>query len=291
MKHPKLFHKYTSAESTAKILKSGTLKWSSPHEFNDILEFNRMPTMNPTVEDDFEKYISLLLEHVFENKKIDTRNLSNETLLLVRNFKLMKEGNLSKEFIFKEMSHDKPDQSIMEKLLTDHVKSWGNDCARILCVTTEENNNAMWANYADNHKGCVLTFQHLPEKDTPLMAAKQVKYSKSKPVVCSGIDFLLYGNKLQGILENTHEAICYTKDKSWEYEKEWRAITWRHREKGKKFSFYKFFSEELHSITFGFRIDNEKRTEIIKILDLYYPHCKKYKIEINEGKMVKSPLT
>jgi hypothetical protein len=49
-----------------------------------------------------------------------------------------------------------------------------------------------------------ISFRHVAERDTPLIAAEPVSYSEDVPVVGSGLDFLLFGPS-QDLLRTAQE--------------------------------------------------------------------------------------
>jgi len=61
-------------------------------------------------------------------------------------------------------------------------------------------------------------------------------------------------------------------------------ITWRYNETGKKFADYKFYKNELDSVTFGPRIKEDNYSDIKQILHNSYPDCQIYKMFNNQGK-------
>lgn len=147
----------------------------------------------------------------------------------------------------------------------------------------------MWGHYANQHKGCVLGFKHLPEYDTPFMEAKKVTYSDEPLNLGSGLDFILYG-QTQKLLSKTMHAMLYNKDTSWQFESEWRVITWRPNENS-QFTDAKFIPEELESIKFSIRIDPVIKENIIQLVSKSYPTCTIYEISNANGKLERNVYT
>jgi hypothetical protein len=77
MSIPNILFKYTSLETARIILESGTLRWSNPYVFNDILEFQKMPVFSPTVEERYHDYIDLLVGNIYDGKDVDVKKLSS----------------------------------------------------------------------------------------------------------------------------------------------------------------------------------------------------------------------
>ncbi len=161
--------------------------------------------------------------------------------------------------------------------------------ARILCLTENYNNEVMWAHYAENHHGCVLGFQDIEYLDTPYKCCKKIIYTKDDPIICSGLDFLLYGDSIDQ-RRMIFEAILYSKNIKWEYENEWRLVTWRPEEKGCNYGDYKFYSEELESITFGVKVNDTYIKNITTILKKSYLNTKMYKMQVKHGRLSREPI-
>lgn len=290
MNHPDIFYKYMSAETAVKVLKTSKLRWSSPLLFNDPSEWQRMPCFSPTIEEAYIKFIHVLVEHVYGSYEIDEDKLPALSKLIIDILKYSKRCGILKDNIVNELTKTdfipRPDEKVTEEL-RKFINSFICE-ARILCVTTEYDNESMWSHYTDNFCGCVLGFRHIQEKDTPLLAATKVIYSLEKPVVGSGLDFLLYGDTPE-LRKNTLEAIIFTKKTSWSYEKEWRVVTWTHHQNNNKYEDLSFFPEELESVTLGTACTKENE-RIIKTFLFEYPYVKLYKLQIKNGQVYRNEL-
>ena len=136
--------------------------------------------------------------------------------------------------------------------------------------------------YGDSYAGCMFGFKHIEDRSTPFLAAEKAMYSPNAPVIGSAVDFYLYGpTKEQN--KRTRLAIYHTKNEEWAYEKEWRVIAKRPTVDNQKYFDFKFYAEELESITFGPKIDPEKKNNILDLVESKYPHCKIYEIKVNNG--------
>jgi hypothetical protein len=116
---------------------------------------------------------------------------------------------------------------------------------------------------------------------SPFSEAEPVRYTEKNPSIGDGINFLLYGETPK-LRTETFKAICYTKGNRWLYENEWRLITWRHEEPGDSGD-YKFYNEELESITFGNRTCENTRNEIKELVLKNYKSCTFYEIVVTDG--------
>ncbi|WP_370978406.1 DUF2971 domain-containing protein [Agaribacterium sp. ZY112] len=283
MKVPETLYKYTTASTANIVLESGRLRWSNPSQFNDLHEFKIMPVFSPGLDQDWDSYLLAIVDIAYSTNSPDVSALSPHTLLLLALLKQLKSTVTSKQELFNVIHMNCPsDNSAMEGLLRNFTESIKNEYSRVFCLTSSPTNELMWAHYASSHTGCVLGFKHLEDMGTPFAAAKPVKYSEGNPVIGTGKDFLLYGETRE-LRQKTIEAIFYTKQISWAYENEWRVITWRYNELGKDFGDYKFYSEELESVTFGARIESHEKRAIINIMEEKYSSAKMYDIVSENG--------
>ncbi|MBC7750740.1 MAG: DUF2971 domain-containing protein [Candidatus Saccharibacteria bacterium] len=283
MSHPEIFYKYLSPDTAKIVLESSRLRWSSPLSFNDPAEFQRMPRFEPTVVTATKSWIELLIGAARGKLNINKSLLSQQSSMLLVLIRELLNKNISESEIINALTSQigESDKHIAEGL-RDFFNLDFMSSARIICVTTDFSNDAMWAHYANNHKGCVLGFKHIEDLSTPFLAAKKVNYSEHPPIVGSGIDFLLYGHNKE-LLDATINAVCYTKKSSWQYEQEWRAVTWRQDENDAQFKDYFFYSEELESITLGCKATPETEAIATHHIKSNYKNCKLYRLTSKSG--------
>jgi hypothetical protein len=284
LKVPETLYKYTTASTAKIVLESGRLRWSNPSQFNDLHEFQIMPVFSPSLEQDWESYLLTIVDVAYSDSSPSIQELSPHTLVLLTLIRQLISTVNSKQELFNTINMSCPsDHSAMDDLLRNFTESIKNEYARVFCLTSSPTNDVMWAHYANSHTGCVLGFRHLEDLDTPFSEAKSVQYAEGSSVIGTGKDFLLYGDT-QVLRQKTVEAIFYTKQMNWAYENEWRVITWQYNENDKSFGDYKFYSEELESITFGPRISDNDRGSISNILQDKYRSAKTYEIVTQNGK-------
>ena len=132
---------------------------------------------------------------------------------------------------------------------------------RIFCVTEENDNLLMWAHYADEHKGAVMKFKCIPEKETALCVALPVQYSDKVPMLIPEQMFQDNNTIIRLILNE----LLLTKSIDWAYEKEWRVILLKQCS-GQDFDLRGIFEEEIESIYLGCRMENEDKKEITDIV-------------------------
>lgn len=282
-----ILYKYTSSKVSKLILNSSKIRWSSPLLFNDLNEFQQYPTFSPTIEESWIFLLNKICNFVFDNQEIKNNLITNHSSNIILLIKLLKENGKSKEDILKEFSIPNIKSSDIEKYLKESMNNL--NIYRILCLTSDYDNELMWVHYSDNHYGCVLSFKPLKELDSPFLEAKKVDYVYGKRVIGSGLDIILNSNNMSDIIKKTNSSICFTKTQKWSYEKEWRIMTIRPESK-QNYDDFLFYPEELESFTFGIRTSKEDKEEITKILNEKYQFTSIYQMKYFDGKLIREPL-
>lgn len=283
MKVPEILYKYTTASTTKIVLESGRLRWQSPCQFNDAGELQRMPILSPNFEDSKQIYVKRLVDIAYSETDINLSLYSQWTQHIIGLLQKIKKQGVSPYEALKKIESVVPQGTdSLESIFRKSTELNNDGSLRCFCLTESEFNNLMWAHYGDSYKGCMLGFQHIDELSTPFAAADKVRYTDDTPVIGSAVDFYLYGpNSKQN--RETRLAIYYTKAKDWEYEKEWRVIFKVNPIKGALYTDFEFYPKELASITFGLKISQEIRSEILDLVYSQYAHCKLYQLKMIDG--------
>lgn len=265
------FFKYLSAGGAIAVLKNRSLRWSSPVLFNDPFDVPREITVgiNP---DDIRKATNNKFAELIKNPPIDTSHLSPKLRGIIEAVKAGIPEETLKEIL---SSLDSPipfSEGIQEALngLREQWKGWIPDF-RILCLTESPDHVAMWHHYADKYRGVVLGFRCLDETDTAMLAAEKVSYSpEASPLFTADAwaDILML--KMRSAIDKLFKVATTTKASDWQYENEWRVITYRgHGELQGQFSDYPFHPQDLESIFFGPEIPMNWRIKLIKLASRY----------------------
>jgi hypothetical protein len=242
-----------------------------------------MPRFEPTVAESYSALSEVLVDTALGDSNIDEAQIAPSSLLLLTLIRRLRSTGAERGQLIAALTHEAPESDArIASQLRATFDAFGLDTARVLCVTTEFDNEAMWANYADGHAGCVLGFRHIQHLKTPLLAARRVHYTETPPVVGSGLNFLLYGDTPE-LRTRTLDAVCFSKKAAWSYEKEWRAVTWRANERGVESGDYKFYPEELESLTLGPRTTHKTEALVRSYLLSAYPRCTLFRLVIRHG--------
>lgn len=292
MQHPDLpdvLYKYASPSTSLLVLTNGRMRWSSPGLFNDPAEFQRMPRFEPSLTDAQRLLPAKLMQLALARSGIEDSGLSPKIRLLVELVGKLLASGLGKAEIESGLISNLPDADIKaEAELRAFFQQLDHSKARILCLTTEFNNDAMWANYAQDNTGCAFGFRHIPSLSTPLLAAKPVAYTDERPIAGAGLDFLLSGDN-SGLRRKIFESVCFTKRASWSYEREWRVLTWRDEE-ATAHGDYKFYASELESVTLGSRSTQAHEDSVSALMRTAYPHAALYRIGMVNGEPRRKPV-
>jgi hypothetical protein len=293
MTHPSVFYKYTSSKVGLINLKTFSLRWSDPSTFNDTAEFQRMPCFHPTAADAQRMLPKVLVEAAQAKRQLKESSLLPLRVLQLAEARRQLGTGISPLEVAQNLAKLIPEALNADAYIADLLAQiYDKDrlqITRVLCVTTKADNQVLWGNYAESHKGLVLGFRHLEEYSTPLLAAEKVTYSDEPLVVGSGLDFLLYGPSEQ-LSKNTRLAITCSKSKVWEYEAEWRAITHRAQESGSDYKDYLFYPEELESVTLGVRSSSDLEAEVLSLVSKYYADCTVYRMQDFRGVLTRHIL-
>ena len=228
----------------------------------------------------------LLVEAALGTRQIDPARLTPMTRQMYDMIRFgLSQGMTPNDFLDNGPEENRELDEIHDAMTRTHLGRAFAAQARVMCLTANPVNPAMWANYASNGSGCVLGFRHIPAENTPFLECRSVRYSSELPILCSGLDFYLYADK-HTIGQGVVSAICYTKREEWRYEEEWRAITWRDNEGDALFGDYPFLPDELESVTFGLKSEPQHRTKLIDWVRCHYPQCLIQQIELDRGELI-----
>lgn len=264
------FYKYVTADTAKLILKNLQVKYSSPILFNDPFDNQFFIHIDAN---DFRKVHESIYEKLVRDNKIH-KNVPKQQFLKAVNFNK-----------FKIMEHI----SLSQYYLNEGIKTLINN-NKVFCISEKYDHLLMWAHYADNHKGAVVKFKCLPEKDNLLCAAEKVNYSMNIPSIEP--DELISEFDSTTLAKKTMNAFLYTKSKEWEYEEEWRVVYPTNNNEA--FNLINILEEEIDSIYLGCKMTEQHEQEILNIIKTERKNIrifkaskstKEFKLNFNELKL------
>jgi len=282
--HPQTFYKYAPASTALLVLQHSRLRWSSPSIFDDPAEFKRLPRFEPTIAEASKIFSDVVVRAVQGQFPIREAELTPTSRLLLAMTAMLIKNGMAPAVLAAEIGETAGTDEKMEAALSSFFNERFISTARVLCVAPVYDNEKLWNSYADNFTGCVLGFRHLSEFDTPLLAARPVVYSEHRPTIGSGIDFLLYAGT-PALRRATIDAVCFTKKHHWSYQQEWRAISWRDSERDALYGDYKFYPDELESVTVGSAASQDSLRSIAQLIHSRYSNCRLYKLVHESGQL------
>lgn len=261
-----LLSKYATAATARAVLETSCLRWSSPLLFNDPFDVPRQLEMPFTV-DKLRRAITARFEAYLAGEAVP--------------------GSQAAFVILQDIARRQPEaRDLMMGLLQDSMHlmtvpteigmqqfrdAWDEKVRhlRILCLSAIGDSAAMWAHYADNHRGVVLQFESSDERDSAFLLATPVIYRTEAP----GLPLVdrwaraFLGEEEIDWDEYFHECY-YVKGEEWGYEKEYRAIS---AELNDSRLYYDspFFREDLRCVVLGAAIAPEDEGEIRRLVATY----------------------
>jgi hypothetical protein len=259
------FYKYATAEATKAVLRTRTLRWSSPTCFNDpfdvprqaVLDFDAIQ-LRACVRADFEAVLEgrlptshpvlRLLHGIYlKNPNPDMRAAINADL------------NQS----FEKMT------TIVEKSLDDFRRVWTEmvNELRVLCLSEVNDSPQMWAYYSGNNSGAVLRLDAIDDVDSSLLLAHPVVYRDEPPSLPGKEEWarVLVEDREMNWLEAFKEYY-YVKAGHWRHECEWRVLTYKRPGETGAFSDWPYHPVELGGVFLGASMATEDAEEIVGLL-------------------------
>ncbi|MDQ0629414.1 hypothetical protein QFZ44_001990 [Pantoea agglomerans] len=224
------FYKYVTMEVAKIIISDGTLKFTSPINFNDPFDFH------PAVLKEGLTKFTNRLNHELGNGIRKYKNNHRESS---KNLQVLRRAEF-RAIYTREMS--------------------------ISCFSASPYILPMWAHYADNHKGCVIEFEFnsvdyvtthidslINNPSYNILVPFAVNYSNSRPP--------LYDVQGRTDTDTTGFFASLTKSDEWAYEKEWRVII------KKPEGIYPFDRSQMTGIFFGMNVNKVDKRELSRKID------------------------
>ncbi|MBB1325664.1 DUF2971 domain-containing protein [Pseudoalteromonas sp. SR45-1] len=290
------FYKYTTTTTAEIVLKNQSLRWSSPLLFNDIEECQFTPFTEEQYLKAFSSYIKIVELCAKGCLVLDTRRFSYEALMLIELFKRCTERGetapILSDFFLKNHRH----------IHHEYINKGLLNCFRILCVTTEYDNNLMWAYYADQHYGCVIELESVYKEKPYLLRESPVRYHDNIAPLSNPLDMFLYGETPE-IKELMIKDIIFSKRSNWLHEKEYRfmfcenygqissqldlrtnkfEVSTKYQSES-SYTDVPITKESVKSVTFGARTPHNEIEKIINVVSSEGYDCKFYQMKLESG--------
>ncbi|MEE8056234.1 MAG: DUF2971 domain-containing protein [Pseudomonadales bacterium] len=279
--------KFCSAETGLKILNSQSLRWSSPHLFNDPFEPDHNSEPDFTPETLLKGMIKEAISMLFGPSEPSGK--SNRLVAAIARWRDEERfgSEDEAEVVLNQLLSQVARQQ--QEAIDDYLSTW-RQFARSLRICTFSDKPAnmfAWQRYADNHAGIALRFS--AGDDTALPETHRMLYSPNPPVVTSLKQqiAITYGKEPELSNKNFLEKLM-TKNKAINVEREWRCFS---TESGSTdadeqlwYTNKKFSTPELKAIYLGLATSRQTRDEVIKLVKEKYKRTKVYQAEALKGR-------
>jgi hypothetical protein len=275
----KSFFKYMSATTAQAVLMNGALRASDPALFNDPFDIPRELVFGVSERDIIEA-IGQELEQLIQSPPQNTSGFSPQVKFILDAIRICATEEDRAELIRgvreNARTHNPVSQGLNET--REMWRAWRPDL-RILCVSEEHLDEAMWDRYADQAKGIVLEFNC----DSPTsfwQEARKVEYHPVEPMAntAQGWARYLMMPPDKAIYEMFFSATL-TKKPNWMTEKEWRVVTFKKTNETGQYSDFGFAPSDLSAVYFGHNMPAPHRMLLLAILSKY-PHAKAYQLSL-----------
>jgi len=290
------------------VLENGTLRWSSPGIFNDIDECQFSPFSDEDFKLAFNAYSKVVEDCARGRLFYNYNGFSGTTRMTISAINLGLKNEKYSDADLEIISSDLLNNvfSNPEDYFRDYVNNAIINCTRVLCLTSDYNNDLMWAHYANEHKGCVFEFKQPYKKKPQKFREGPVNYIEDLDSSVNGLDLLLYGETPQ-FNDALIREVFFSKKKHWSYEEEYRLMfsesfgvitntldfqnkTRELEVNGQSSDLYTDVSydpQALISVTFGVRTTPQDIDDIITLTLSKNPTCQFYKMHREKGKTVR----
>lgn len=173
--------KFCSVDTGLKILNSQTLRWSSPHLFNDPFELNHTAQTDFTPDTLVKGMIKEAINLLFGPN--EPTGKSNRLVAAIsrwrdeERFASEEEAEAVLNQLFGQMAQQQ------QETIDKYLQAWRqfSSALRICCFSDKPGNMAAWQRYGDNHSGIALKFA--AGEDFTLHDPKRVHYSTTPPFI------------------------------------------------------------------------------------------------------------
>ena len=272
-----LLHKYTSASTAAAILRTATLRWSSPLLFNDPFDVPREMQL-PFSAEELKQATAARIQEYLDGTAQPAPSTPFAPLGA-----LAKGDEADRKLMADIVEDSLPLLSIpYEQAIEQSRAAWDEKVKilRIVCFSAVCDSPTMWAHYANDHAGVVLQFESDDERDSSFLIATQVIYQPdppSLPPVDQWVRSFLSEEEIDW--SEYFREYRYVKSEEWSSEQEYRAISASLGD-SELYSDNPFLREDLRGIVLGSSIQPDDE-EAIRALAREYPRAVVYRASLD----------
>jgi hypothetical protein len=272
---PPFLYKYMTTHVAKLVLTNGTLKFSTPLQFNDPFDVQ----FDLHLEVDREKLRTLTVQKAWDAFYGDEYNPAPENTMGAVITKARR--------IIRKMSRDEFHgywKNISDPSLTNLIATLPQHHAeirsimekvKVLCLSAVGDSILMWSYYTENHKGVALRFKQVTGENGMCNLARSIEYSKTMPRL---FDEDRLSDMLAGLANLSSEKIVgplvYTKADQWKHEREWRLFIGYGNEPNQPVEYLPFGTDELDAVILGCAMTAEDREIIAALASKHFPGAK-----------------
>jgi hypothetical protein len=267
-----LLFKYTTAATARTILSTIQLRWSSPLLFNDPFDIRR----------DFElpfgnaEFLDAIIDRFASYLRGEGEPGTPYSRVLLEGLKLASRKTTVSALLADLKNTLVMTIAPMELARGQFRDNWSERVPgmRILCFSANATSPAMWAHYARDLSGAVLSFESSDERDSPWLLAQPVIYRPERPSLPPARE---WARATLGETEIDWESYLseyyFVKSADWSYEEEYRVASDNRQGEQGLHSDYYFFPEDLRQVILGPRIDAADANEIRELVSRNFPNA------------------
>lgn len=279
-------YKYLDVQGAKLTLGNRTFKHAKPTDFNDTEDLTIQSIFPEDVEKALERLTNSFTDVMVKNlnKQPTCSEPMRAKVALLQ--QVYRENPRAAEFV-KEQIRNNPDNKVFDvehmrarsqafvQEINEHLRA-----NRVLCVTTQNNSERMWKEYAQNNEGIALRIEPNVEKDSKFQLFRRVDYYETRPsLYADTLDFIegsLFGDQ-EGRLKTMVDRVIYTKTLKWKHENEYRlAIPIR---PGENWDTLPYHPEEVTELYLGRAMTNQNKEEIVDTAKAVNPVIKVFQVD------------
>jgi hypothetical protein len=224
-------YKYLNVRGAKLTLGNRTFRHAKPSDFNDIEDMTVQSIFPEETEVALKRlsegFTDVILAHLDDPPTCASPMREKLALIQQAYRNNPKAAELVKAELAKgdakplfDVEHMRTRAQTHIKDINEFMQGW-----RVLCVTTNNDSEKMWSEYAESHKGIALQIEPNVEKDSKFQRFQPVIYREKRPALYDdSMEFIaggLFGDQ-EARIRTVMEKIVYAKTLKWQHECEYR---------------------------------------------------------------------